>query len=100
MVEQLRVHARACGVIYVLIFIAAIFAEVFAGRLVADSTPALITGNVIKSEGIWRLGFSAQAFTMLCDVAISWLLYVLLSPVNPSVALLSAFFRLTYVAAY
>jgi hypothetical protein len=37
---------------------------------------------------------------MLCDVAIAWLLYVLLSPVDRRLALLAAIFRVTYVAAY
>lgn len=100
MVEQLRAYARACGVIYVLIFVAAIFGEVFAARLVDSSNAAVIAVNVVKSEATWRLGYSAQAFTMLCDVTVSWLLYVLLAPVNRNLALLAAFFRLTYVAAY
>ena len=37
---------------------------------------------------------------MLCDVAIAWLLYVLLAPVNRNLALLSALFRIVYVSAY
>lgn len=100
MAENLQVYARTCGLIYVLIFIAAIFGEIFAGRLVSADNAAVIAANVRKSEEIWRIGFSAQILTMICDVAISWLLYVLLAPVNRNLALLAAFFRLTYVAAY
>jgi len=96
----MRNYARACGVIYVLIFVAAIFGEIFAARLVDDGSAAATVANITGAEGTWRLGFTAQAFTMLCDVAVSLLLYVLLVPVNRNVALLAAFFRLTYVAAY
>ena len=99
-VDSLRPYARACGVVYVLIFIAAIFGEIFAARLVNDDSAEATVANITGSEATWRLGFAAQAFTMLCDVAVSWLLYLLLAPVNQKLSLLAAFFRLTYLAAY
>jgi len=38
--------------------------------------------------------------TCVCDVALAMLLYVLLKPVNKNLALLAAFFRLTFVGIY
>jgi hypothetical protein len=101
MVEQARAYARTCGFIYVLIFVAGLFGEVFvSGRLVVPGDAAATAANVLGSEGLWRAGYAAQVVTMVCDVVVAWLLYVLLAPVQRNLALLAAFFRLTYVAAY
>lgn len=101
MVENARLYARTCGWIYVLIFIAGLFGEVFvSGRLVVEGDGAATAAKIVGSEQLWRDGFAAQVVTMLCDVAVAWLLYLLLAPVNRNLALLSAFFRLTYVAIY
>jgi len=38
--------------------------------------------------------------TCVCDVAVALILYVLLKPVSRNLALLAAFFRLTFIAVY
>lgn len=100
MTRDARFYARTCGLIYVLIFLAAFVAVGLAGRLVVEGDAQATATKILASEQLWRLGYSAEIFTMVCDVAVAWLLYVLLAPVNRHLALLSAFFRLTYVAAY
>lgn len=97
---EARVYARMCGFIYVLIFLASSIVFFAAGRLVVEGDAVKTASNILAFEQLWRAGFSAEIFTMLCDVAVAWLLYVLLAPVNQSYALLAAFFRLTYVAVY
>ncbi len=100
MAQDARVYARTCGLIYVLIFLSSFVSVGFAGHLVVEGNAQATASNILASEQVWRAGYSAEIFTMLCDVAIAWLLYVLLGPVNSGIALLAAFFRLTYVAAY
>ena len=100
MAKDARLYARACGLIYILIFLSAFVSVGLAGRLVVEGDAPGTAAKILASEQLWRAGYSAEIFTMLCDVAIAWLLYVLLSPVNRNVALLAAFFRLTYVAGY
>lgn len=100
MPKNLRVYARACGLIYVLIFLSAFVSVGLAGRLIVEGDAAATAGKILASEQLWRVGYSAEIFTMLCDVAVAWLLYVLLTPVNRNLALLAAFFRITYVCAY
>lgn len=95
-----RVYARTCGVIYVFIFVAAILEVGFAANLVVRGDAQATASKILASEQLWRAGYSAEIFTMICDVAVAWLLYVLLAPVNRNLALLAAFFRLTYVAGY
>lgn len=98
--QDARLYARTCGFIYVLIFLTAFVSVGFAGRLVVEGDAHATATKILASEQLWRAGYSAEIFTMLCDVAVAWLLYVLLAPVNRSIALLAAFFRLTYVAGY
>jgi len=100
MTADARLYARTCGFVYVLIFLAAFIAIGLTGRLIVDGNPTATAANILASEHLWRAGYSAEIFTMLCDVAVAWLLYVLLAPVNRNVALLAAFFRITYVAGY
>lgn len=100
MAPDARVYARTCGLIYVLIFLSAFVAVGLAGRLVVEGDAHATAAKILASEQLWRAGYSAEIFTMLCDVTIAWLLYVLLAPVNRNLALLAAFFRLTYVAGY
>src|SRR6185312_17492504 len=99
--SEARNYARTCGWAYVLIFAAAIPGELLAtGNLIVDGNPAATVAKILASQQIWRAGYSAEALTMICDVAVAWLLYVLLAPANRQLALLGAFFRLTYVAVY
>lgn len=100
MPRDLRAYARTCGIIYLLIFLASFVSVGLAGRLIVTGDAAATASKILASEQLWRAGYSAEIFTMLCDVAIAWLLYILLAPVNRHVALLAAFFRITYVAAY
>ena len=100
MSNNLRVYARACGFIYLLIFLSSFVSVGLAGRLIVAGNAAATADKILASEQLWRAGYSAEIFTMLCDVAIAWLLYVLLAPVNRNLALLSALFRIVYVGAY
>ncbi len=99
--SQARTYARTCGFVYVLIFAASIPGELLImGNLIVDGNPAATVAKIVASQQLWRAGYSAEMLTMIFDVAIAWLLYVLLAPVHRQLALLAGFFRLTYVAIY
>lgn len=101
MIRNLRAYARTCGALYLVIFVAALFGEVFvSGSLVVGGDAVATAGRLAASEQLWRFGIGAQAVTLVCDVAVAGLLYVLLKPAGKNIALLAAFFRLTYVAVY
>jgi len=100
MSDNARGYARTCGLIYVLIFVAGLFGEIFVrGRVVAGNDVAT-AANIVRFEQLWRTGFAAEVVTLLCDITVAWLLYVLLAPVDRNLAILAAIFRLTYVAVY
>ena len=54
--------------------------------------------NIVTHRGLFLAGTFAYLINYVCDVLIAWALYVLLVPVNRSVSLLAAWFRLMYTA--
>ncbi|HTD32087.1 MAG TPA: DUF4386 domain-containing protein [Candidatus Elarobacter sp.] len=99
--RSIRRYARFGGVLYLCVFIAATFGEVFVtGALVADGNAPRTAAKIAGDAQLWRLSVGAECVTLLCDVAIAWVLYVILRPAGQRLALLAAFFRLTYVAVY
>lgn len=90
---------RAAGVLYLIIIVLGLFAELFVrGALVSTGDAAATAGNILAAEGLFRTGFLADSVMFLCDVVLAALLFVLLKPVNRTLALVALFFRLTQTA--
>lgn len=86
---------RFAGVLYLTIIISGIFAEFFVRQSLRVSGDATATANnIIASESLFRFGIAADLVMIMSDVALALIFYVLLKKVNPSLSLLSAFFRL------
>lgn len=96
-----RTCARLGGILYLFVIVAALFGEAFVrGRLIVSGDATATAHNILGSETLFRFGLVAEMLTCVCDVALAMVLYVLLEPVSRNVALLAAFFRLTFVAFY
>ena len=96
-----RAYARIGGILYLFIIVAALFGEAFVrGTLIVSGDATATANNILGSETLFRVGLAAEMLTCVCDVALAMVLYVLLKPVNRNLALLGAFFRLTFVAFY
>ena len=90
-----RQSARLAGTLYLVLIGAGIFAQFFVrSRLIVAGDPASTAANILASEVLFRAGFFSDMVMIVCDVALAWLFYVLLKPVNRSLALLAVFFRL------
>lgn len=88
------VKARVAGLFY-LLNILTIFAAIFCFRgIIVPRVPAATAANLIAHESLYRTGFALELVSTACSVAVAALLYELLKPVNSSVSLLAAFFRL------
>lgn len=88
-------YARSCGILYLYIFVAGSFAELFVrSKLIVSKDAAATATNILANESLFRLGFSGELLHLSCDVAVAVLLYALFRPVNREVALLAAFMRL------
>jgi hypothetical protein len=92
--------ARAAGVLYLIIIIAGISADVvIRPSLMVAGDAAATAANIAASEGLFRAGIAADLLMILADVGLAGVFYVLVRPVNQPLALLAAFFRLAQAAA-
>lgn len=89
------VYARVAGLLYLIIFLLAPFAEFFVrAGLIAPNDPATTAANILASEGLFRAGFATDLLVFVIEVAQAAILYVLLRPVSRVLALVMAFARL------
>jgi len=68
--------------------------------LVVSGDPTATFNNISESEGLFRSGIAAFLIVIMLDVVVAWALYVLLRPVNRTVALLTAWLRLAFAAVF
>ncbi|MEZ4388928.1 MAG: DUF4386 domain-containing protein [Candidatus Krumholzibacteriia bacterium] len=93
--------ARLAGALYLVIIACGIFGEVAVrGSLIVRGDAGATVANILAAEGLFRLGFTGDLVVFLCDVAVTILLYVLLRPVDRTLALMSAGFQLVGTAIY
>jgi hypothetical protein len=93
--------ARLTGALYLVIFAGGLFSELYVrGSLVERGDAAATAANLLREEGLFRLGFAIDLVVFLCDVAVAALLYVLLRPAGRTLSLTAAAFRLTGTAVY
>ena len=91
--------ARAAGGLYLTIIVLGLVGEfVVRGSLIARGDPDGTAANLVAGEGLLRFGFLADSIVFMSDAAVAALLYVLLRPINRTVALAAAAFRLVQTA--
>jgi hypothetical protein len=77
------------------------FGEAYApAQLVVSGNATATAHNVIASDLLFRLGFLAYLVEAVTDVALAFLLYVLLRPVHTNLAFLAVLFRLMATATF
>lgn len=92
---SLRAYARVAGFLYLLIIVAAGFAEGYVRTtLVVPGDPATTAANILGSATLFRVGFYADLVAFLADAAVAILLYVILRSTSETIALVAAAFRL------
>ena len=98
---SLQKYARIAGVLLLISMVAGGFGEFYVPTKMIISGDATATAkNIIASESFFRLGFAAYLIEAICDITVSLVFYVLLRPVNRSLALLAAFFGLVSTAVF
>jgi len=65
-------------------------------KLIVSGNAAKTTSNIIASEGLFRLCIGFFFIVAILDIIVGWALYIFLKPVNKSLSLLTACFRLIY----
>lgn len=97
--RQRFASARTAGVLYLVIVVCGIFAEVgVRSRLIEPGDAATTAGNILGSPGLFRAGVAADIVMFVCDVALAIVLYQLFRPLDRTLAMVAAAFRMTQTA--
>ena len=88
-------YARAAGLLFLITIFAGFFGELYVPSHIIVPGDALATaGNLATSRMLFNAGFASYLIEAVCDVLLSWLMYVLLRPAHRDLSLLAAFLGL------
>ena len=91
--------ARIGGALYLIIIATGLFSEMFVrGRLVAWGDVSATATNIVASQTLWRLGVAGDLIMHVCDVPLMLIVYLLLRPVDKTLALLAMLFNMVQTA--
>jgi hypothetical protein len=90
-----NVYARVAGILYLIIFIAAIFGPLYVRSVVIVPGDATTTANNIMASGsFFRAGILSYLIIFLSELVLSVILYVLLKPASKTLSLVMTVPRL------
>jgi len=93
--------ARLTGVLYLIIFFANMFAYFFVGSsTIVPGDASATANNIMASESLFRAGIVSYLIVFLSDLGVAVLLYVLLKPVNRTLAQIAMIARLVQTAIH
>ena len=91
-----RAVGRTIGALFLVLLLCGIFAQGFIfDRLINFADAEGTAANVLGNLGLMRAGFAVFVIEMTCQVTIAALWYILLRPVNKTIALSATFIDLT-----
>lgn len=81
--------------------IAAIFAEGFVRQSLIVPRDAVVTvNNTSNNVALFRTGILSFLVVIALDIVVAWALYIFLKPINNSISLLTAWFRVVYATIF
>jgi hypothetical protein len=90
-----RLVGRVLALLILVVIVTGVLAQgIISNRLIASGDGAATARNILENIGLYRLGFTIFLIEMVAQVATTALWYILLRPVNRSIALNSAFIDL------
>jgi hypothetical protein len=96
-----RTAALVAGLGLLMMAILAPFANFYVLQNLVVANDAKATADkIMASSGLFRLGIVCFLIVAVLDVIVAWALHVLLEPVNKSLSLLAAWFRVAYAAVF
>jgi len=99
--SAIQKYARLAAVLYLLITALAVFVHFYVpGQLIVAGDAVTTAENLRASSGLFRVGIAAELLLLLCEVALSLILYVLLRPVHKSLSLIAAVARLVMTTVH
>ena len=95
---SLRQASIITGIGLLIINILAPFGHISINNLIVPGDAAATASKIAASEGLFRISICCLLINAVLDIVVAWALYILLKPVNKSISLLSAWFRVAYTA--
>jgi hypothetical protein len=93
--------AIIAGFSLLLMTIFAVLAEFFVRQgLIVPGDAIATVSNIMANDLFFRFDILSFIIVVILDVIVSWALYIVFKPVNKSVSLLAAWFRLVYSALF
>jgi hypothetical protein len=94
-------YMRIAGVLLLISAVCGGLGESYIpGRIIVSQDAAATAKNIVGMNGLYRWGFAFYLAEALCDIGLAALFYVLLRPVNRTLALTAAFFGVLSTAMY
>ncbi len=97
-------QSRAAGIAgagYFIIFVLGLVTNFFIfGNLILHGDAEATALNIASNQMLFRGGLVSWLVVLIIDVVIAWALYEFLKPVNKSLSLLTAWFRLVYITIF
>jgi hypothetical protein len=91
--------ARIGGILYLITIGMGLFRELYVkGQIYVAGDIAATATRLKQFEPLWRTGIAAELVMVLCSVVLTWVLYILLRPTDPRLALLMVYFGLAALA--
>jgi hypothetical protein len=85
-----RTAARVVGAAYLIALAPAVFAEFYVrGQLVVAGNAAQTAVNIVAHERLFRVGIASNLAVFAIDIALITALYIVLNPINKTLALLA-----------
>jgi hypothetical protein len=98
---SIQTYARIAGALFLVSIVAGGFGESYApSQLIVAGNANATAQNLIAHDVLYRLGFLAYLTEAVCDVALTFLLYILLRPVHAPLAFLAVLFRMMATATF
>ncbi len=93
--RSIKNTARIAGLLYLLIAVLAPFSILYVpSTLIVPGDAATTASNIVASGGLFRLGIVGDSVVILLEIVLVAVLYVLLRPVNKTLALVAVLARL------
>ena len=93
-----QIYARAAGMLYLIEIVLAFAVNPVWSKLFGAGGVPVAAALIAAPLSPWRLAFAGEVLTYVCYATIAVLFYAVLRPVNPLLALLSAFLMLAHAA--
>lgn len=94
-----QIYTRTAGICYLLIILLGIFGQIVVrGSVIEPGDAAATVGNIIASPLLWRWGVVGDIAMHMLDIPLMIILYILLSPVHKTIALMALGFNVIQTA--